>query len=115
MNGLPVTMTLSGTQLGEVSFVVATVDLPDANPATLEHVLEAMKVGLLRNLAATPYRDGLAHFLRHDPGAVAPGEEFEASGQLRGTQYLVVSRLCAEGGRALSGVSGQGPNRRGRA
>lgn len=50
LDGLKVTMTMTGARVGETTFTVGAVELPDASPATREKATAAMRAGMVRNL-----------------------------------------------------------------
>lgn len=50
--GHGVEMSMLGARVGEQTYTVAWVDLPDATPQTREEVLAAMSEGMLRNIEA---------------------------------------------------------------
>lgn len=50
LDGLKVTMTMTGARVGETTFTVGSVVLPDASAATREKATAAMRAGMVRNL-----------------------------------------------------------------
>lgn len=51
LNGIPLTMTMTGAEVDNVTFAVGTAELPDAAQAT--HALGSMKTALVRNIGGT--------------------------------------------------------------
>ncbi len=51
LDGLAVTMAMSGARVDDQSFTVGEVTLPDAAPATREKARAAMRAAMVRNLA----------------------------------------------------------------
>lgn len=52
LDGLAVEMSMRGARVGEQTFTLAWVDLPDAEEATRAHAIAAMASGMLRNIEA---------------------------------------------------------------
>jgi len=88
LNGLPVTMTMTGAEVDGVTFAVGSVELTD--PAQAAHALAAMKTALVRNIDGKVTKEGDA--TRKD-GTVMT--ELEASGPLRDGQRLLLARFAA--------------------
>lgn len=72
LDGLPVTMTMTGAEVDHVSFAVGTAELPEV--AQVEKAIGAMKAALVRNIGGT---------LNQEKAVAASGTpaiEIEASG-----------------------------------
>lgn len=50
LDGLPVTMTMTGARVGETTFTVGAVVLPDAAAATRDKATAAMRLAMVRNI-----------------------------------------------------------------
>jgi hypothetical protein len=108
LDGLTVTMNMHGAQAEGNSFVVATVRLPDAQPQTQRKAIEAMRAGMVRNIAGTehdvraldvPVVDAAGHALGHEVAT-----RVEARGQSRGKPMSLIAAFLARGDRAVQAV-----------
>ncbi len=89
LDGAQVTMTMTGAEVDDVSFTVASVDLDD--PTRAQQALAAMKTALVRNIGGEIINETLS--------APAPGTtmlELEASGPLPNAgERLLLARFFA--------------------
>lgn len=78
LDGLKVTMTMTGARVGETTFTVGSVVLPDASDATRAKATAAMRAGMVRNLrgrekAAVPVEvpvvDAAGRAVAHEPAS----------------------------------------------
>jgi hypothetical protein len=102
--GLRVDMAMQGAQAADTAFSVATVALPDDADETRQRALEAMRVGMVRNIAGdersvraleVPVVDTLGLAV----GTVA-GVEVEAVGRMRDKEATLIARFVAAGPKA---------------
>jgi hypothetical protein len=108
LDGLAVTMAMSGARVGEQSFTVGVVVLPDAQAATRAKAGAAMRVAMVRNIAGRERIAAEAAVPVVDPAgrpvATQAGVRIEASGQ-HGDRALHLSALfVARGNRAWQAV-----------
>ncbi|QDZ29229.1 hypothetical protein FAY22_15420 [Noviherbaspirillum sp. UKPF54] len=94
LDGLPVTMTMTAAEAGDVLFAVGSAEMPD--PAAAERALVAMKTALTRNIGGSIRRE-----LASSPGAVPATLDIEAVGAPRNGEQprLLVARFVAVGKR----------------
>src|SRR5690606_8454279 len=94
LDGAPVTMTMTGAEVDEVSFTIASIDLGD--PTRAQQALSAMKTALVRNIGGEVVGEKLS--------APAPGTtmlELEARGPLPNSgERLLLARFVARGNHA---------------
>lgn len=105
---LPVTMTMHGARVGETSFTVASAVLPDAQPATRERALAAMRQALVRNVggketAAAPIELPVVDASGRRVGQAA-GLAIEASGRIGDASALLLARLAARDARVVQAL-----------
>jgi hypothetical protein len=50
LNGLKISMTMSGVNIKDLSYTIGWVALPDQSPQTRDKILSAMQLGMVRNL-----------------------------------------------------------------
>ena len=103
-----VTMTMHGARVGETSFTVASATLPDAQPATRERALAAMRQALVRNLdgremAAAPVELPVVDASGRRVGTAA-GLSIEASGRIGETPGLLLAQLVVRDARAVQAL-----------
>jgi hypothetical protein len=108
LDGLAVEMTLQGARVGELSYTVGAVKLPDGQAATRERALAAMQSAMVRNIGGSPkaVRE-VAIALVDASGArvgSVPGVEVEASGRMRDTEVTLLARFASFDGRAWQAV-----------
>lgn len=108
LDDLAVTMAMSGARVGEQSFTVGMVDLPDSQPSTRERAAVAMRTAMVRNIggheteiieAVVPVVD-----LAGRATATQVGVRVEASGQLGDRRMQLSALFVARGNRAWQAV-----------
>lgn len=108
LDGLAVTMTMSGARVGEHSFTVGAVVLPDAQPGTREKAVAAMRSAMVRNIGGRETEATEAAVPIVDPAgrttATQPGVRVEASGQLGDRRLHLSALFVARGERAWQAV-----------
>lgn len=90
LDGLPVTMTMTGAEVDGVTFAVGSIELAD--PTQAQQALTAMKTALVRNINGKVTEERTS--------APAPGAtmtEVEASGPLQQGERLLLARFIAQG------------------
>lgn len=90
LDGLTVTMTMTGAEVDGATFAVGSVKLPQPTQAT--HALNAMKTALVRNINGTVTAEKTSN-----AGAGAAMIELEASGPLQQGRRLLLARFIAHG------------------
>ncbi|HVL74621.1 MAG TPA: hypothetical protein VM406_01285 [Noviherbaspirillum sp.] len=88
LDGLPVTMTMTGAEVDSVTYAIGTIEL--AEPAQAAHALNAMRTALVRNIHGTVTQE--------KSSAPADGTtmlELEANGPLPQGRRLLQARLIA--------------------
>lgn len=103
-----VAMTMHGARVGETSFTVASAALPDAQPATRERALAAMRQALVRNIggqetAAVPVALPVVDASGQRIGQAA-GLAVEASGRVGDAPALLLARLAARDARVVQAL-----------
>jgi len=88
LDGLAVTMTMTGAEVDDVTFAVGTVDVADATQAA--HAMNAMKTALVRNINGKVVAE-------KTPNAGNPlgMSELEASGPARNGKRVLLARFLA--------------------
>ncbi len=108
LDDLAVTMAMSGARVGEQSFTVGMVELPDSQASTRERAGAAMRTAMVRNIggreteaveAAVPVVD-----LAGRATAMQPGVRIEASGRLGDRPMHLSALFVARGSRAWQAV-----------
>jgi len=94
LDGIPVTMTMTASDVDGVTFAVGSAVLPDAAQAT--QALNAMKTGLLRNIRGTIRQEKASA-----TGAVPTFIEIEAGGA---ESRLLLARFLAKENRIYQAV-----------
>lgn len=89
LNGLPVTMTMTGAQVDDVTFAVGSVELPDQ--AQSAHALAAMRTALVRNIDGTVIEEKTSA-KGNGPAVI----EIEASGPMQDGKRLLLARFVAK-------------------
>lgn len=90
LDGIPVTMTMTGAEVDGVTFAVGSVELAD--PAQAGHALQAMKTALVRNINGKVVEEKAAQ-----AGSAAGMIALEAHGPLPQGQRLLLARFVARG------------------
>lgn len=88
LDGIPLTMTMTGAEVDNVTFAIGAAELPNAAQAA--HALTAMKTALVRNIGGT-----VKHEKASAPGAGPAMIELEASAATPGGQRLLLARFIA--------------------
>lgn len=108
LDGMTVEMTLQGARVGELSYTVGSVKLPDALAATRERALAAMQSAMVRNIGGSPKAVRQVAIPLVDAGGArvgsVPGVEVEASGRMRDTEVTLLARFVSLDGRAWQAV-----------
>jgi hypothetical protein len=88
LDGILLTMTMTGAEVDNVTFAVGTAELPDAAQAS--GALGAMRTALVRNIGGTIRQEQ-----RSEPGVVPTMIEIEASAAMPGDTRLLLARFIA--------------------
>lgn len=88
LDGLPVTMTMTGAEIDGVTFAVGSVELADATQA--QQAIGAMKTALARNIRARIVSEETTA-----PAAGTTMVELEARGPLKQGERLLLARFIA--------------------
>lgn len=88
LNGIPLTMTMTGAEVDQVTFAVGTAELP--NSAQGAHALSAMKTALVRNINGSIKEEKATA-----PGVAPAMIELEASGPAPSGERLLLARFIA--------------------
>ncbi len=108
LDGLAVTMAMTGARVGEQSFTVGAVVLPDGEPATRAKASAAMRAAMVRNIAGreTDATDVQVPVVS-GAGQVAttqPALRIEAVGQAGDRPAYMSAQFVARGNRAWQAV-----------
>lgn len=104
LDGLAVTMSMTGARVDEQTFTVGTAMLPDAEPATREKAGAAMRAAMVRNIAGreiasadvqVPVLDGAGRSV-----ASQGATRIEAAGEVAGRPAHMSAQFVARGHRA---------------
>ena len=104
LDGLPVTMTMSGARVDEQRFTVGAAVLPDDDPATREKATAAMRAAMVRNIdgresaladVQVPVLDGAGR-----TKATQPGVRIDATGRHGERPAHMSAQFVARGRRA---------------
>ncbi len=100
VNGTPMRMRVQTTEVAGDVFVVGTLDLPDAQPATQQKALDFLRAGLARNVGAPADAHAVAVPLA--TGGSVEGVEMRMAGKAGagGESRTIHARLVAKGARA---------------
>jgi hypothetical protein len=100
VNGAPMRMHMQTAEVGGAVFVIGTLDLPDAQPATQQKALTFLRDGLARNVGVPPQSRAVAVPLA--TGGSAPGFEMELSGKAgaKAEARTIHARFVAKGAHA---------------
>lgn len=109
LDGLHVTMTMTGARVDEAVFTVGAVVLPDAEPATRERATAAMRRAMVRNLAGQETGAVSVDVPVVDAGgravATARASRIEAEGRAGDRPAHMTATFVARGDRAWQAVS----------
>lgn len=100
VNGTAMRMRVQTAEVADDVFVVGTLDLPDAQPATQQKALDFLRAGLARNVSAAPDAHAVAVPLA--TGGAVEGVELRLAGKAgaNGETRTIHARLVAKGTRA---------------
>ena len=100
VNGTPMRMRVQTAQVADDVFVVGTLELPDARPATQQKALDFLRAGLARNVGAVAQAHAVAVPLA--AGGSIEGVEMRVAGKAgaNGETRTIHARLVAKGARA---------------
>ena len=108
LDGLAVTMAMSGARVDDRSFTVGMVVLPDAEPATRERARAAMRAAMVRNIAGRETQVAEMAVPVHDlagrTSAMQPAVRVEASGRIADRPAHLSALFVARGHRAWQAV-----------
>jgi hypothetical protein len=99
VGGTPMRMRMQTAEVAHDVFVVGTLDLPDAQPATQQKALDFLQAGLARNVGAQPEAHTVAVPLA--TGGSVEGVEMRMTGKAgaNGETRMIHARLVAKGAR----------------
>ncbi|MGE0804017.1 MAG: hypothetical protein AB7L76_00585 [Burkholderiaceae bacterium] len=104
LDGLPVTMTMTGARVDDIAFTVGAVHLPDALPATREKAVAAMRTAMARNIAGRETAQAEVDVTVLDSGgrsvARHPALRVQISGSTREQPAQMAAEFVARGDRA---------------
>jgi hypothetical protein len=100
VGGTPMRMRVQTAEVANDVFVIGTLDLPDAQPATQQKALDYLRAGLARNVGAAPEARAVAVPLA--AGGSVEGVEMRMAGKAgaNGESRTIHARLVAKGARA---------------
>ncbi|QGZ62820.1 hypothetical protein FAZ98_01125 [Paraburkholderia acidisoli] len=100
VNGTAMPMRVQTAEVAGDVFVVGTLELPDAQPATQQKALDFLRAGLARNVSAAP--DARAVAVPLAVGGAVEGVELRVAGKAgaNGETRTIHARLVAKGTRA---------------
>ncbi len=100
VNGTPMQMHMQTAEVGGAVFVIGTLDLPDAQPATQQKALAFLREGLARNVGDAP--DARAVAVPLVEGGSVPGLDMELTGKAgaKDETRTIHARLVAKGAHA---------------
>lgn len=100
VDGTPMQMHVQTAEVGGAVFVIGTLDLPDAQPATQQKALTFLRDGLARNVGVPP--DARAVAVPLAAGGNVPGFDLELSGKAGAKDEMrtIHARLVAKGAHA---------------
>ena len=108
LDGLPVTMTMSGARVDEQRFTVGAAVLPDDDPATREKATAAMRAAMVRNIdgresaladVQVPVLDRAGRTT-----ATQAALRIEAAGRVDGKPAHMTAQFAVRGARAWQAV-----------
>jgi hypothetical protein len=104
LGGLKVDMAMQGARVDDNAFTLASVRLPDDSELTRRQALEAMRAGMVRNIAGTEQVVRELTVPIVDPTGKVVGAaaaiEVEASGRMKDRDAVLMARFVALGARA---------------
>jgi hypothetical protein len=104
LNGMKVDMAMQGARVEDNAFTVASVKLPDESEATQRQALDAMRAGMVRNIAGTEQVVRELTVPIVDPTGKAIGAaaaiEVEAKGRMNDRDAMLMARFVALGSSA---------------
>jgi hypothetical protein len=100
VGGTPMRMRMQTAEVANDVFVIGTLELPDAQPATQQKALDFLRAGLARNVGAAPEARAVAVPLA--TGGSVEGVEMRMAGKAgaNGETRTIHARLVAKGARA---------------
>jgi hypothetical protein len=100
VDGTPMRMRVQTAEVAGAVFVVGTLDLPDAQPATQQKALAFLRAGLARNVGAMP--EGHVVAVPVAAGGSIEGVDMELTGKAgaKAESRTIHARLVARGARA---------------
>jgi hypothetical protein len=100
VNGTPMRMRVQTAEVAHDVFVVGTLELPDAQPATQQKALDFLRAGLARNVGKAPETHAVAVPIAG--GGSVEGVEMRMAGKAgaNGETRTIHARLVAKGARA---------------
>lgn len=100
VDGTPMRMRVQTAEVNGAVFVIGTLDLPDAQPATQQKALAFLRAGLARNVGAAPEAHPVAVPLV--AGGSVEGVDMELAGKAgaKDEQRTIHARLVAKGAHA---------------
>lgn len=108
LDGMKVSMTMQGAQVGDVAFTVAAAELPDASEAVRERAIGAMRTAMVRNIGGRETDARAMNVPVVDISdrltGTAPGWRIDAVGQSGGRPVELHAVFTARNGRAWQAV-----------
>nr|WP_321880043.1 hypothetical protein [Paraburkholderia bannensis] len=100
VNGTPMQMHMQTAEVGGAVFVIGTLDLPNAQPATQQKALAFLRDGLARNVGEAP--DARTVAVPLVAGGSVPGFDMELTGKAgaKDETRTIHARLVAKGAHA---------------
>jgi len=104
LDGLPVTMSMTGARIDDIAFTVGAVQLPDEQPATREKAMAAMRTAMVRNIAGRQTAQSEVEVPVLDAGGGTLGRQpamrIEAIGRAYDQDAQMAAEFVARGRRA---------------
>jgi hypothetical protein len=104
LDGLKVDMAMQGAQAASTAFTMASVLLPDDSEQTRNQALQAMRVGMVRNIGGTERAVRELSIPVVDASGRKVGEvpalEVEATGRMKDGEAVLMARFVADGRKA---------------
>jgi hypothetical protein len=104
LGGLKVEMAMQGARAEDNAFTLASVQLPDDSEATRRQAIEAMRLGMVRNIGGTERAVRELTVPIVDPTGkalgTAPAIEIEATGRMKDRDAVLMARFVAVGAKA---------------
>lgn len=100
VDGTPMRMRVQTAEVNGAVFVIGTLDLPDAQPATQQKALAFLRAGLARNVGAAPEAHPVA--VPVAAGGTVEGVDMQLAGKAgaKDEQRTIHARLVAKGAHA---------------